>query len=216
MDKNLIIEDVLKLLKVYFKISKEDIVLIKQTINEGFIYDLKSMFSKIKNKYFNDADKNPIYNPNHSTQKLITLYKLSNAIIYNNRELGEKIYYLNKILNSCDIYPEVQLPNIFFAEHPVGSVLERATYGNFFVFQQNCTVGGNKGKYPKIGSNVRLFSGAMILGNSEIENNVLVSAGTIIKDDDIPSFSVVYGSSPNLIIKSKGKDFFRDNSIFLK
>lgn len=216
MDKNLIIEDILKLLKLYFKVRKEDIVLIKQTINEAFIYDLRLMFSKIKNKYFCDADKNPIYNPVNSTQKLIILYKLSNNIIFKNKDLGEKIYYLNKILNSCEIYPEVQLPKVFFAEHPVGSVLGRATYGNFFVFQQNCTVGSNKGKYPKIGNNVRLFSGAMILGNSKIGNNVFVSAGTIIKDDDIPSFSVVYGSSPNLIIKSKGKDFFRDNSIFLK
>jgi serine O-acetyltransferase len=43
----------------------------------------------------------------------------------------------------------------------------------------------------------------MILGNSKIGNNVILGAGTCIKDDDIPDDSIVFGSSPNLIIKKR-------------
>ena len=42
--------------------------------------------------------------------------------------IADKIYYLNKILHSVDIYHEVELPSTFFLEHPVGTVLGRAKY----------------------------------------------------------------------------------------
>jgi serine O-acetyltransferase len=43
----------------------------------------------------------------------------------------------------------------------------------------------------------------MILGNSKIGNNVILGAGACVKDQDIPDNSMVFGSSPNLIIKKK-------------
>jgi serine O-acetyltransferase len=115
--------------------------------------------------------------------------------------LADKLYYLNKIMHACDIYHEVVLPENFFLEHPVGTVLGRAKYGNKFFAMQNCTVGGNKGKYPVIGENVKLYSGAKILGNSRIGNNVSISANTYVKDTDIPDNVTVFGSWPNLILK---------------
>jgi serine O-acetyltransferase len=76
------------------------------------------------------------------------------------------------------VYHEVVLPESFFFEHPIGLVLGRAKYGNRFFAMQNCTVGGNKGKYPIIGNNVKLYSGAKIIGNCVIGNNVSVAANT--------------------------------------
>jgi serine O-acetyltransferase len=113
-------------------------------------------------------------------------------------------------LNAVDLYYEVVLPRIFYLDHPVGTVLGRAVYGDYFSFTQNCSVGHNKGVYPVIGENVRMMPGSMILGRSRIGDNVIVSANTYIKDTDIPSCSVVFGSSPNLIIKSKDRDYFID------
>jgi serine O-acetyltransferase len=141
-------------------------------------------------------------NPCHSGQYLIYLYFFSNVCSnIGEKNLADKLYYLNKIMHSVDIYHEVALPESFFFEHPVGTVLGRAKYGNKFFAMQNCTVGGNKGKYPIIGENVKLYSGAKILGNCIIGDNVSVSANTYIKDTDIPDDTIVFGTYPNLILK---------------
>lgn len=66
---------------------------------------------------------------------------------------------------------------------------------------QGCTVGGNKGKYPIIGENVKMFSNSKIVGSSVIGNNVWLSANVYIKDTNIPDNSIVFGTTPNLIIK---------------
>lgn len=93
------------------------------------------------------------------------------------------------------------MPESFFLEHPVGTVLGRAQYGNRFFAMQNCTIGGNKGYYPIIGNNVKMYSGAKILGNSIIGDNVSVAANTYIKDTNIPDNATIFGSSPHLVIK---------------
>lgn len=167
-------------------------------------------FSNIDNKYFHR--KNQIYfSPFHSGQWLIFLYYLSNCISTescccdsfegSNKSLADKIYYLNKIMHSVDIYHEVQLPASFFLEHPVGTVLGRASYQNGFMAYQNCTVGGNKGKYPTLGKNFHMMSGSKVLGNSHIGDNVTLAANTYVKDTDIPTGATVFGSTPNLILK---------------
>lgn len=106
-------------------------------------------------------------------------------------------------MNACDLYYEIALPDIFMLDHPVGSVMGRATYGNYFSFGQNCSVGNNKGIFPAIGEYVKMSANSMILGNSNIGDNVTIAAGACVKDQDIPQNSLVFGSSPNLIIKPK-------------
>lgn len=154
-----------------------------------------------------------VFSPQHSVQYMVFLYFLSN-ILYKNRgniEETDSIYYLNKIMNSCDLFYAIDFPEVFFAEHPLGSVMGRAKYGNQFFFYQGCTVGGNRDKlgnlyYPVIGENVLMYANSSILGNSVVGSNVIVSAGTIIIGDNIPDNSIVFGKSPNLIIKRKSKD----------
>uniref|UniRef100_U9TJE2 Uncharacterized protein n=1 Tax=Rhizophagus irregularis (strain DAOM 181602 / DAOM 197198 / MUCL 43194) TaxID=747089 RepID=U9TJE2_RHIID len=89
------------------------------------------------------------------------------------------------------------MPNVFHLDHPIGSVLGRATYGENFTFSQNCTVGNNKGIFPKLGKNVTMHSGSKILGDSTIGDNVTISANCYIKDSSIPNDRVVFGESPN-------------------
>ena len=67
-------------------------------------------------------------------------------------------------------------------------------------------VGNNNNVYPVLGKNVRMFSNSKIIGNSHIGNNVLVGANCFIKDCDIPDNVMVFGQSPNLIIKENHKD----------
>lgn len=164
---------------------------------------VEKCFTQSENKYYKKDDET-YFNPFHSGQYCIYLYFLSNTLSKQNHKLlADKVYYLNKTLNACDIYHEVNLPDVFFLDHPVGTVLGRGIYGNRFSFGQNSTVGNNKGIYPVIGENVRLCANSLVLGNSNIGNNVILGAGTCVKDQDVPSNSLVFGSSPNLIIKRR-------------
>jgi len=167
------------------------------------------------NKYYWNETEELIFNPYHSGQYAIFLYFLSRSAIQNSESiLADKIYYLNKMLNSCDLYHGVKLPDVFFFDHPLGSVLGRAEYSNYFIFQQNCTVGNNHSKYPKFGEFVWLFANTTVIGESVIGNNVFISAGTYIKDEIIPDNTIVFGRSPNLILKSKPIEYFHNASPF--
>ena len=106
-------------------------------------------------------------------------------------------------MHSDDLFYEVELPEYFSLDHPMGSVMGRAKYGNGFSFSQGCTVGNNHGIYPVIGENVKMCGNSSIIGNCHIGNNVTLGFGTVIKDQDIPDNSLVFGQSPNLIIKEK-------------
>ena len=46
-----------------------------------------------------------------------------------------------------------------------------------------------------------MFFDSKIIGNSHVGNNVVISAMTYIKDQDVPSDVIVFGQSPNLIFK---------------
>lgn len=168
-------------------------------------------FSHSTNKYFN-AENNGIltskFSPYHSVQWMIFLYYLSH-IVYKTESSGElcdKIYYLNKIMHSVDLFYAIELPEIWSAEHPLGTVMGRAKYSNGFFFYQGCTVGGTKDKegniyYPEIEENVRMYSNSSILGRCHIGAGAQIGAGTIVKNQDVPAGSIVFGQSPNLIIK---------------
>ncbi len=171
---------------------------------EAALKKCETCFAATSNKYY-QRNGLPYFNPFHSGQYCIFLYFLSRAVFAAHpeaRSLADRIYYLNKALNGLDLFYEVEMPDIFFLDHPVGSVLGRASYGSHFSFSQNCTVGNNKGIFPTIGKNVQMMSSSKILGRCKIGDNVVVSANTYIKDTDIPANSLVFGTSPNLTIKA--------------
>lgn len=160
-------------------------------------------FKHNKNKYYS-KDGEVYFNPFHSGQWAIFLYYLSNTIFSKNtkdRIVADKVYYLNKTLNGCDILYETLLPDIYMSDHPVGTVMGRAQYADYFSFCQGCTVGNNNGFYPKFGKYVTMLADAKVIGNCTIGDNVIISANTYVKDENVPSDSIVFGVSPNLIIK---------------
>jgi serine O-acetyltransferase len=196
-----------------------DNLFVFDAANEGAVLDRaidvtfeRSMncFSHIRNKYYR-RDGQPRFDPFHSGLYSIFLYFLSNAISNMGPErhsLADRVYYLNKALNGVDLYHEIELPEIFFLEHPLGSVLGRARYSNYFSFSQNCTVGNNRGVYPRLGENVSMMSGAKVLGDCDIGSHVILSANCYVKDTSIPSCSIVFGSSPDLVVKHKPVEYF--------
>jgi serine O-acetyltransferase len=199
-----------KQINTFFGLSKEERKMINNHFNET-IKRVSYCFEKTPNKYYHQEGQT-YFNPYHSGQYSIFLYFLSNTISKNETEcisLADKIYYLNKALNGFDLFHQVQMPDIFFLDHPIGSVIGRAVIGNYFSFAQNCTVGNNKGIYPIIGEHVRMTAHAAIIGKCNIGDYVIVAAGTIIKDIDVPAYSLVFGHSNELIIKTKNKEYMR-------
>ena len=168
-------------------------------------------FERTPNKYYR-RDNSVYFNPVHSGQYCIFLYFLAKSVLAlkpDARTLADRLYYLNKALNGLDLFYEVQMPRVFLLDHPVGSVLGRALYGEFFSFSQNCTVGNNHGIYPTLGRNVSMMSGAKIVGKCTVGDNVILAANSFVKDTDIEGCSLVFGSSPNLVIKKRDEGYFR-------
>lgn len=175
-------------------------------------------FTNTNNKYYFTGEREVKFSHLHSVQNAIFLYYLSRSVYVGNgsQHLCDSIYYLNRMLNGVDWYYQVELPAVFGAEHPLGSILGKAKYSDGFFVYQGVTIGGNKGKYPVIGKNVVLYSDAKILGHAQIGNNVVISANSYIKDEDIPDNCLVFGTSPNLIIKQKSVDEMKEYFQFFK
>lgn len=166
-------------------------------------------FAAITNKYYRRAGES-WFDPFHSGQYGIFLYYLSSSLSASgrrNRSLADRVYYLNKTPNSVDMYHEVEQPQVFFCDHPIGSVLDRASCSDYFSFSQSCKVGNNRGIYPTFGRNVHMMSGAKVLGACEIGDHVVLLANCHVRDTSIPSCPVVFGSSPDLVSKSRPRDY---------
>lgn len=152
------------------------------------------------------------FNPYHSGQYAVFLYFLANTVCKQaapeRRSLADRLYFLNKALNGLELYYEVGMPSIFMLDHPVGTVIGRAEFSDYFAFSQNCTVGNNWDKYPRLGHHVAMLACSKLIGNCRVGNHVILAANTCVIDTDIPDGSIVFGSSPNLTIKSRPVSFF--------
>lgn len=199
----------------FYFLSEEEINNLKKALPHVF-KRIEVCFHHINNKYYSN-EYGITFNPFHSGQYLIFLYFLSNTVykMFNDEVLASKIYYLNKIMNGIDLYYQVEMPDIFFMEHPVGTVIGRAMMKNNLVVYQNCTIGGSyigtELFYPSIDENVILYSYSCILGKSKIGKNTIISSHCYIINEDIPPNSIVFGNSRNLIIKKNNSQtkFFK-------
>lgn len=185
-----------------FGVSEDNKKLIK-SVFDRVIERLTICFDPNPNKYYH-RNGDVYFNPFHSGQYTVFLYFMSNEIWKKGDSiLADKVYFLNKVLGAVDLFYEIELPEFFFLDHPVGSTLGRAKYSDGLNFSQCCTIGNNHGIYPVIGKNVRMCAYSSILGNCHIGDNVTLGAYASVKDEDVPNNSLVFGQSPNLIIKTK-------------
>jgi serine O-acetyltransferase len=167
-------------------------------------------FSAIHNRYF-QQNGSTIFNHLNSDQYAMLLYILSNTLFREgqDRDLCDKLFCLNKLLNGIDAFYEVNLPNIFLFCHPLGTILGRAQYSEYFLVYQDCTVGtsreaekNNNSIYPFLGQYCALYKGAAVLGNCHIGNNCKIAAHSILIDQDLSDNSIYIGDSRSHLVKT--------------
>jgi len=100
---------------------------------------LEVCFSALHLKYFQEEGASR-FDPLHTDQYAMFLWYLGNAVwrLRGDERLAARVYALNKALHAVDIFHEVELPDIWCLQHPVGAVLGRASYGDYFCFYQGC------------------------------------------------------------------------------
>lgn len=157
-------------------------------------------FDGLKNKRYFDGEQS-VFNHLHSDQYAQFLYFVANSVFQgkgSGNNLATKVYYLNKSLHGIDVYFENELPDIFIFSHCVGSVLGRGNYSNYFHVGQNCTVGKDQGVAPTFDEYVAMWHGSIVVGDTHVGSNVFITPNTFIRNEKIPSDTVVSGKSPNL------------------
>ena len=156
-------------------------------------------FSRVRLKGF-FADGQARFSHWHCDQYAIFLYYLANTAFRERpgHPIADKAYALNKALHALDAFYEVQLPDVFAVQHPVGTVLGRASYSDYFICYHNCTVGANlDNDYPSFGRGIVMYGGSRVIGKTAVGDNTFVSTGAIVIDGGaLAADSVLHGIYP--------------------
>jgi serine O-acetyltransferase len=134
--------------------------------------------------------------------------------------MSDKIYRIKKefvnILKNCFLntvlvkskYNDIKChvpKSTTFRHHGIGVILGNGVkLGKNCIINQNVTIGGKNGGFPVIGDNVRIYTGACILGNVKVGDNSVIGANALVIKD-VESGSVVVGV-PAKKIKNVKKD----------
>ena len=146
---------------------------------------------------------------------LAILYHRIAHIIYQNgnkiaaRIISEEAHYLTGI----DINPGAKIGSPFFIDHGTGIVIgETAVIGDRVKIYQGVTLGAlslskghqlqNQKRHPTVGNNVTIYSGASILGDIYIGDNVVIGSNVFLTQSVEANHKVVL-SKPELIFIKK-------------
>lgn len=66
-----------------------------------------------------------------------------------------------------------------------------------------------------LGNNILIYANSTILGNCHIGNNVIISAESYIINETIPDNCIVFGKSPDIVIKNKSEEEIKDMTSFI-
>lgn len=81
----------------------------------------------------------------------------------------------------------------------MGTVIgARCSIGANCTIHQNCTLGDKNGGRPKIGNNVTIYAGSMILGDITIGDNCIIGANSVVMES-CPANSILVGSPAKII-----------------
>lgn len=140
-----------------------------------------------------------------SGQYAIFLYFLANEIwrASSDSVAATKLFLLNKVINGIDLYYEVELPPYFLIGHTVGMVFAKATYANFLVLHQGCTIGRSGDERPRLEPGIVLFPNASIIGRCLVKENTVIAPGVQLVNHSTPGNCYVF-------MGKSGKPVFKD------
>ena len=154
----------------------------------------------------------------HIGQYASFLYWLARSASKENKLLAERISYLNTCVNSIWLNHNVDMPEHFYLDHPLGTIIGKANIGDYFGCLQNCTVGAveKNGQliFPKLGIHVEMLSESSVIGDCTVGNNVILSANCVVKNQDIPDNCIVFGQDRDICIKQLGEKMRKYFSFF--
>lgn len=160
------------------EISLDDFGTVTKLAKEAYLYCL----SRKKIKHF------PSNILRHADEYCSFLVFLARQAYLNDYDfLAETAYLLNRRIHAFECFYTRDMPSVFHLEHPVGSVLGQAAFGENLVVYQGVSVGGDpKMRYPQIGEGVVLFSKSSLIGSVVVGSNCAIGAGVQIYGKSIP------------------------------
>lgn len=163
--------------------------------------------AKMKSDYYSNNGNGRI-NLGFMDHYVILFYRFANSLWKNNMEfLAEAVYYSLRIRGSIDLFYKTEIGETFVPTHALGTAMDcHAKYGKGFKIYNGCHIGPSDivGKdprdwvHPEFGDYVTMLSHSKVFGKSKIGNNVILSTGCVVMDEDIPDNCVVIGQSPKL------------------
>lgn len=141
----------------------------------------------------------------YPTVKVMFWYRIAHYLY------SKKLFFLSSMImyrvrkkTGIEIHPGAIIGKNLFIDHGMGVVIGETT-----IIGDNCTIyqgvvlggtGKEKGKrHPTIKNNVMIGSGAIVLGNIVIEDNVKVAANAVVLQD-VPANSTIVGPKARKII----------------
>lgn len=169
---------------------------------------LDHCFSHVDNKYFFDGETT-VFNHLHGDQYAMWLYVLANELHRQGAPAStcSKLFLLNKALHGLDAFYEVELPSVFLLVHPLGTVLGRGRYSDFFVAYQRCGVGSNHDIYPTFGKHVTLRPGSAVLGACTVGDGCQIATESLLLDRDLPDNTLYIGGPKTATLKRQDKPY---------
>ena len=115
---------------------------------------------------------------------------------------------ISRFFTGIEIHPGATIGRRFFIDHGMGVVIGETTeIGDDVLLYQGVTLGGTgkeKGKrHPTIGNRVVIGTGAKVLGNIQIGDNVKIGAGSVVVHS-VPDNSTVVGV-PGRVVRTRGE-----------
>lgn len=149
--------------------------------------------------------------------RLTFLYRVSHLARHRlgppGRVLAGLLFWWMRHAYGCSIASSARLHGGLILPHPQGIVIGPGiVVGPRAWIYQNVTLGGSPGKAgnPVIGSDARIYAGAVIAGPIRIGDNVVVGANTVVAQD-IPSRSLVRSPQAE-VVDLPGRFIVRDES----
>lgn len=124
------------------------------------------------------------------------------------RGLARVLSQFTRFMTGVEIHPAAQIGRRFFIDHAMGVVIgETTVIGDDCVLYQGVTLGGTgneSGKrHPTLGDRVTVGTGAKVLGNIHIGDDVRIGGNSVVVKD-VPPASTVVGV-PGRVVRRNGQ-----------